>query len=180
MGRWAGGMVLALPFHSFAAAFCHMVHLSNGCTALATVAWQAIGLVYIYIVHIIAEFAEEGCTATLHMHGWSHTWLNPQTPVLYSDEARGRHLWVAKRFAPITSARQDACIRESLEHERYNKFVQKEKKIRAAKIWAPLHRNVVFEACMVAANATWQAGFPRLVHHLMSFGVVYAPYHQVR
>ena len=153
MGRLAGGMVLPLPFHSLVVAFCHMVHLCYGCNNLATVTWQAMGMLYTYIVHIIPEFAEEGCTATLYMHGWSHTWFNPRTPMLYSDEAGERDLRVAKRYAPVTSTRQDASISESLKHELYQKFVQKKKKIPCAKIWAPVQRNVVLEACMVAANA---------------------------
>ena len=80
-------MVLPLPFHSLILAFCHIIHLCYGCTTLVAVAWQAMGLVYTYIVYIIPEFAEEGCTATLYMHGWSHTWCNPRTPMLYFDEA---------------------------------------------------------------------------------------------
>ena len=122
MGRLAGGMVLPLLFHSLVVAFCHIVHLCYGCTTLATAAWQAMGLVYTYIVHIIPEFAEEGCTATLYMHGWSHTWFNPRTPMLYSDEAGERDLRVAKRFAPVTSTRQDASISESLKHELYENY----------------------------------------------------------
>ena len=65
MGRRAGGLVLALPFYSLVLAVCHIVHLCYGCTTLATSSWQAMGLVYTYIVHIIPEFAEEGCTATI-------------------------------------------------------------------------------------------------------------------
>ena len=79
MGRLLGGMVLPLPFHSLVLAFCHIVHLCYGCTTLATAAWQAMGLVYTSIVHIIPELAEEGCTTTLYMHGWSHTWFNRGT-----------------------------------------------------------------------------------------------------
>ena len=67
MGRLAGGMVLPLPFHSLVLAFCHIVHLCYGFTTLATEAWQVMGLVYTYIVHILPEFAEEGCTATLYI-----------------------------------------------------------------------------------------------------------------
>ena len=87
MGRLAGSMVLPLPFHSLVLAFWHIVQLWYGCTTLATATWQAMGLVYTYIVHIILEFAEEGCTATLYMHWWAHTWFNPRTPMLYSHEA---------------------------------------------------------------------------------------------
>ena len=169
MGRLARGMVLPLPFHSLVVAFCHMVHLCYGCNNLATVTWQAMGMLYTYIVHIIPEFAEEGCTATLYMHGWSHTWFNPRTPMLYSDEAGERDLRVAKRYAPVTSTRQDASISESLKHELYQKFVQKKKKIPCAKIWAPVQRNVVLEACMVAANAVWHVVFQRLLEHLLHF-----------
>ena len=97
MGRRAGGMVLPLPFHSLVLAYCRMVHLCYGCTELSTCSWRAMGLVCTYIVHIIPEFAEEGCTATLYMHGWSHTWFNPRTPMLFSDEAGKRDLRVAKK-----------------------------------------------------------------------------------
>ena len=168
MGRLAGGMVLPLPFHSLVLAFCHIVHLCYGCTTLATAAWQAMDLVYTYIVHIIPEFAEEGCTATLNVHGRSHTWFNPRTPVLYSHEAGERDLRVAKRYAPATSTRQDASISESLKHEPYEKFLRKKKKIPTAKNWAPVHRNLVLEACMVAGNALWQTVFQRLLRHLMT------------
>ena len=42
-----------------------------------------------------------------------------------------------------------------LKHERYENFLGKKKKIPTAKIWLPIHRNLVFEACMVVANALW-------------------------
>ena len=100
MGRLAGRMVLPLPFHSLVGAFCHMVHLCYGSNNLATVTRQAMGMLYTYIVHIIPEFAEEGCTATLYMHGWSHTWFNPRTPMLYSVEAGERDLRVARDMPP--------------------------------------------------------------------------------
>ena len=119
-------------------------------------------------MHIIPEFAEEGCTATLYMRGWSHTWFIPPTPMLYSDEAREQDLRVAKRYAPVTSTRQDASISESLKHELYEKFLRNKKKIPTAKIWAAVHRNLVLEACMVAANAMWQTVFQRLLRHLMT------------
>ena len=123
---------------------------------------------YTYIVHIVPEFAEESCTATVYMHGWSHTWFNPRTPMLYCDEAGERDLRVAKRYAPVTSTRQDSSISESLKHEPYDKFLRKKKKIPTAKTWAPVHRNLVLEACMVAANALWQTVFRRLLWHLMT------------
>ena len=126
MGRLAGGMVLPLPFHSLVLAFRHMVHLCSGSNNMATVTWQAMGMLYTYIVHI-REFAEEGCTATLYMHGSLHTWFNPRTPMLYSDEAGERDLQVAKSYAPVTSTRQDASVGESLKHELYQKIVQEKK-----------------------------------------------------
>ena len=76
--------------------------------------------------------------------------------MLYSDEAGERDLRVAKRYAPVTSTRQNAGISESLKHELYEKFLRKKNKIPTSKIWAPVHRNLVLEACMVAANAVWQ------------------------
>ena len=168
MGRLAGGMVLPLPFHSLVLAFCHIVHLCYRCTTLATAAWQAMGLVYTYIVHIIPEFAEEGCTATLYVHWWSHTWFDPRAPMLHYDEAGKRDLRVAKRYAPVTSTRQDASISESLKHELYEKVLRKKKKIPNAKIWALVHRNLVLEGCMVPANAMWQTVFECLLRHLMT------------
>ena len=96
MGRLAGGMVLPLPFHSLVLAFWHIVHLCYGSTKFAAAAWQGMDLVYTYIVHIVPNFAVEGCTVTVYMHGWPHTWFNPRTPMLYSDEARERDLRVAQ------------------------------------------------------------------------------------
>ena len=107
-------MVLPLPFHLLVLAYCRMVHLCYGCTALSTCSWRAMGLVCTYMVHIIPEFAEEGCTTTLYMHGWSHTWFNPCTPMVFSDEAGKRDLRVAKRYTPVASTQQDANISETL------------------------------------------------------------------
>ena len=146
-----------------------MVHLCYGSNNLATVTWQAMGVLYTYIVHIIPEFAEEGCTATSYMHGWSYTWFNPRTPMLYSDEAGERDLGVAKRYAPVTSTRQGASISDSLKHELYQKFVQKKKKIPCANIWAPVQLTVVLQACMVAADVVWHVVFQRLLEHLLHF-----------
>ena len=75
----------------------------------------AMGLVYTYSVHIIPKFAKEGCIATVHMRGWSHTWFNPRTPMLYPDEAGERDLRVVKNtgheatetglaYAPVSQA----------------------------------------------------------------------------
>ena len=88
-------------------------------------------------VHIIPEFAKEGCTATLYMHGWSHTWFNPRTPMLFFDEAGERDSRVAKRYAPVTSTQQDGGISETFKHELYQKFLRKKQKVPPAKVWAP-------------------------------------------
>ena len=56
--------MLPLFFHSLVVAFCRMVHLCYDSNNLASVTWRAMGILYTYIVHIIPEFAEEGCTAT--------------------------------------------------------------------------------------------------------------------
>ena len=69
---------------------------------------------------------------------------------------------------PVTSTRRDASISESLKHELYERFLRKKKKIPTVKIWAPVHRNLVLEACMVAANALWPTVFQRLLRHLMT------------
>ena len=126
------------------------------------------GLVRTYIVHIIREFAEEGCTASLHINGWNHTWFNARSPMLLSDEVEESDLTVAKRYAPITSTQQNASISETLKHEVHQKFVRKKQRVRSTKIWAPVGRNVVLEACMVAANVLWRTIFVRLLHHLVA------------
>ena len=74
---------MCLPFHSLVLAYRRMLHLCSGCTELSTCSWCAMGLVCTYVVHIIPQFAEERCTATLYMHGWSHTWFNPHAPMLF-------------------------------------------------------------------------------------------------
>ena len=89
MGRLVGGMVLPLPFHSRVLAYCRMVHLCYGCTELTTRSWRAMGLVCTYIVHMIPEFAEEGCTATLCMHGGA-THGSTHAPPLCSLMRQGR------------------------------------------------------------------------------------------
>ena len=134
IGRLMGGMVLPLPFHSLVFAYSRKVHLCYGCTELTTFSWHAMGLVCTYILHIIPKFAEEGGIATLYMHGWSHTWFNPGTPMLFSDEAGKRNLRVAKRYALVTSTQQDGIISESLKHEVYQKFVRMKQKVPSAKI----------------------------------------------
>ena len=83
MGRLVGRMVLPLPFPSLVLAFCHIAHLSYGCTTLASEAWQAMGSVYTYIVHIILEFAEEGCAATLYMQGGRTLGLTPDPNAIF-------------------------------------------------------------------------------------------------
>ena len=57
---------------------------------------------------------------------------------------------------------------DSLKHEPYKKFLRQKKKIPTAKISAPVHRNLVLEACMVATYAMWQTVLWRLLRHLMT------------
>ena len=56
--------------------------------------------------------------------------------MLYSGEVGERDLRVARRYAPVTSTRQDASISESLEHELYEKLLRKKKNIPTTKIRA--------------------------------------------
>ena len=116
MGRLASGMVLPLPFLSLVLGYCRMLHLCYGGAQLSPCSWRPIGLVCTYSVHIIPEFTEEACTATLYIHWWSHTWFNPHTPMLLPDEGGARDLRVAKPYAPVTSTQQDASILETLKH----------------------------------------------------------------
>ena len=75
-------------------------------------------------------------------------------------------LRVAKNDVPVTSTQQDGSISKTLKHELHQKFVRTKQKVPSAKIWAPVHRNVVLEACLVAANMLWHTIFPCLLHHL--------------
>ena len=77
---------------------------------------------------------------------------------------------MAKRYAPVTSTRQDDSISESLKHELNQNFVQKrKKKIHTAKIWAPVHCNIFLDTLVVVAHARWKVVFQRLLRHLMSY-----------
>ena len=89
-------------------------------------------------------------------------------PCYVYDEAGELDLRVAKRYAHVTSTRQDASIIESLKHELYEKFLRKKNKTPTVKIFAPVHWNLVLEVCMVVANALWQTVFQRLLRHLMT------------
>ena len=88
--------------------------------------------------------------------------------MLYYDEAGERDPQVAKRYAPVTSSRQDTSISESLTHELYENILSKKKKIPNAKIWAPIDGNLVLQACMVAANEIWHTVFQRLLRRFMT------------
>ena len=127
----------------------------------------AVGLVCTHIVHIILELAKEGCTATLYRHGWSHTWFKPRNPMLFFDEARQRDLRFAKRYAHVTSRQRDISISETFKHERNQKVMRKKEIVPSTKIWAPVHGNVVLEACMVAPNVLWRT--PLHICHPISF-----------
>ena len=156
MGRLASGMVLPLPFHLLVLAYCRMVHLCYGCIELSTCSWRAMGLVCTYIVHII-------CRRGLHSKS---IYARVEPHMLFSDEAGERDSRVANRYPPVTSTRQDASISQILKHELYQKFVRAKQKVPSAKIWAPVYRNVVLEACMVTSNVLWRTIFVRLLHHL--------------
>ena len=143
-----------------------MLHLRYGCTVLSTCSSRAVGFVCTCIVHIIPELAAEGCAATLYMQGWSHSWFNARTLMLFSDEEWERDLRVTRRNTHVNSTQQDASISEALKHQLYQKFLHKNQKFPSAKIWAPVHRNAVLEGCMVAANVLWRTIFARLLHHL--------------
>ena len=95
LARGGGGFrcpFTPLPWHSAASGDALLLR----CHELATAAWQGMGLVCTYVVQFIPEFAKEGCTVTLCMHGLFHTWFNPHTPILDSDEVGERDLRVAK------------------------------------------------------------------------------------
>ena len=79
---------------------------------------------------------------------------------MYSDEAGERDLRVAKRYAPVTSTREDADVSESLKCALYQRFLHRKEKHPSTKIWAFVQRNLVLEACIVAGNARmWEIIF---------------------
>ena len=101
------------------------------------------------------------------MDGATHgSTLTPPRCSLMRQGTGERDLRVARRDALVTNTQQDASISECLKHELYQQFVRKKQKVPFVKIWAPIHRNVVLEACMVAANMLWGTIFARLLHHL--------------
>ena len=65
--------------------------------------WLALGAPHTFLVPLITEFAEQGCTNTLCFHVFSHVWFGDTLPIQFGVEAGEADLCMAKRFAPVTS-----------------------------------------------------------------------------
>ena len=102
-------MLLPLPFHSCLLSFCHIfLPLYAVDLPISHSLWRALGVTHTFLVHLIAEFSEQGCTNTLYFHGFSHVWFGDRLPIQFGDEAGEADLRMAKRFAPVTSTEPTA------------------------------------------------------------------------
>ena len=94
-------MLLPLLFHSCILSFCHIIVLLYAIDPLISHSlWRALGATHTFLVHLIAEFAEEGCTNTPYFHGFSHVWFGDCLPIQFGDEAGEADLPMAKGLPP--------------------------------------------------------------------------------
>ena len=129
--------------------------------------WRALGATHTFVVHLIAQFAEQGCTNALYFHVSSHVWLGDRPPVQFGDETGEEDLRIAKRFAPVTSTEPSTSNKDGWKHELYTKFCKAETKGRGSLFWRPIWRPIIFEQCVIGGNAVWQKNFLRLVDTLV-------------
>ena len=129
--------------------------------------WCALGVTQTFLVHLIPEFGEQGCTNTLCFHGFSHMWFGDRLPIQFGDEAGEAYLHMAERFAPVTSTKPTASIEDGWRHELYTKFCKAKTKGRGVTFWRPVWGPIVFEQCVLGGNALWQKNFLRLVDTLV-------------
>ena len=73
-------MLLAVPFHSCLLPFFHIVPVMYAVDLpLDHSLWCA--LKHTFLVHLIAEFSEQGHTNTLYFHGFRHVWFEDRLPI---------------------------------------------------------------------------------------------------
>ena len=116
-------MLLPLLFPSCVLSFCHIVLLLYAVDLpLNHSLWRALGVTHTFLVHLIAEFSEQGCTNTLYFNGFSHVWFGDRLPIQFGNETREADLRMAKRFAPVTNTEPTASIEDGWRHQLYTKF----------------------------------------------------------
>ena len=143
-------MLLPLPFQSCLLSFSHIVLLLHALDfSLGHSLWRALGVTHTFLVHLVAELGEQGCTNTLNFHGFSHVWLGDRLIVRYGDEAGEADLRMAKRYAAVTSTQPTASIEDGLKHELYTNFCKAKTKGRSVAFWRPAWSPIVFEQCVV-------------------------------
>ena len=75
-------MLLPLPFHSCLLSFCHIILLLYAVDLpISHSLWCALGVTHTFLLHLITEFSEQGCTNTLYFHGCSHVWFGDRLPI---------------------------------------------------------------------------------------------------
>ena len=71
-------MLLPLLFHSCLLSFCHIIVLLYAVDLpISHSLWRALGVTHTFLVHLIADFSEQGCTNTLYFHGFNHVFQRP-------------------------------------------------------------------------------------------------------
>ena len=115
-------MLLPLLFHSRLLSFCRIVLLLYAVyVPLSHSLWCALGVTHTFLVHLIAEFSEQGCTNTLYFHGFTHVWFGDRLPIHFGDEAGEADLRMAKRFPPVTCTEPTSSIEDGWRHALYTK-----------------------------------------------------------
>ena len=149
-------MLPPLLFHSYLFSLCHTILLLYAVDLpVGHSLWRALGVAHTFLVHLIAEFSEQGCANTLYFHGFSHVWFGDRLPIQFGDEAGEADLRMAKRFAPVTIT-EATTIEDGCRHELYMKFCKAKTKGGGVAFWWPVWRPIVFEQCVVGGNAVWQ------------------------
>ena len=118
-----------------------------------------LGMVHVFLMHLILECSEEGSAQTVYRPRLEHIFQLPRLPLGYTDEAMERDLGLGKRFAGLSSTVVDKSIGETLGHEMYVTFLGR--RVRRSKVhfWHPQRCGVVMEQCVVRASSMLRVVF---------------------
>ena len=142
----ASRMLLPFPLHSCIMSFSHTILLLYAFDlSISHSLWRALAAAHTLLVHLITEFAEQGCTKTLYFHGFSHVWFGDCIPIHFGDEAREADLRLAKTFAPLTSTEPTTSIEDGWKHELYTNFRKAKTKGTGAWFWLPIWQPIIVE-----------------------------------
>ena len=114
--------------------------------------WPAWGKIYVYVIHFIMEYAENGLTATLYWQGLAHAFSQAHLPIQYSDYAGERDLRLYKTFATLTTTCPEDGFRETITHELYIKFQVRKSSRSQVYLYKTIRRAVVLELCVLSAS----------------------------